>query len=463
MRPCSKPSDFSKSSVAASDQVKTMSAKVSHRMRFRIGYDFDVARRRQSMPDIAVYLDIDGDPERLGSDCGRGTVAKLASLNTMSTGCRTQSDSPSSRHSRSRPESFPEPRITACQDRSEIPRRIRGDAGMLRAERRRAELERRTPRTLFESAYLLGVADPTRMGALRFCISGSREFMSPLPDGVPSLVSLGKLLSATERVLRDDETDEDFRLLFAPGSSLGGARPKASVIDRSGKLTIAKFPKENDDYSIETWEEIALRLADRAGIKTAEHKLINVLGRSVLLSRRFDRAGEYRIPFLSAMSMLEMVDGERGSYPEIADALIRHGSQTKVDVRELYKRMTLNVLISNVDDHLRNHGFLWRGRNGWSLSPAYDVNPTPVDKRPRILTTNINLDEGTCSLDLLFEVAGYFDLKLVEAKTIVRDVGVAVATWREVASSVGARAAEIDRMASAFEHTDLVRARALSS
>jgi len=415
------------------------------------------------MPDIAVYLDIDGHPQPLG-------LLRLQTRKGSETGV-FEYDAGWLRN----PNRFsiePALALTAGIFPGSKHRTIPGSIGdsapdtwgrrlMLRAERRRAELEHRTPRTLFESAYLLGVADRTRMGALRFCLAGTNDFLASLPDGVPSLVQLGDLLVASERILRDEETDEDFRLLFAPGSSLGGARPKASVIDQFGKLAIAKFPKENDEYSIETWEEVALQLADRAGIQTAEHHLMKVCGRSVLLSQRFDRAEERRIPFLSAMSMLEMADGEHGSYPEIADALVRHGSQVKADVRELYKRMALNVLISNVDDHLRNHGFLWRGRNGWSLSPAYDLNPTPVDKRLRMLTTNISLDEGTCSLDLLFEVAGYFDLKLTDAKTIVRDVGVAVSTWRKVASSVGARAAEIDRMASAFEHADLDHARTL--
>lgn len=332
---------------------------------------------------------------------------------------------------------------------------------MQRAERRQAEREGRAVRTLMESDYLLGVADETRLGALRFRPVGASEFSAPRRAGVPALVELGRLLQITERVLRDEETDDDLQIIFAPGSSLGGARPKASVIDQQGRLAIAKFPKETDDYSIETWEEIALRLADRAGIDTPRHELVRVAGKSVLLSRRFDRAAGQRIPFLSAMAMLSAKDGEGGSYPEMVDALGRLGAQAKQDAHALYRRVVFNVLVSNVDDHLRNHGFLRLDKNGWSLSPAYDLNPVPSDLKARVLSTTIDLEESTCSLDLLESSAEYFALPLTKARTIIKEVASATATWREVAQKVGARAAEINRMASAFEHDDLRRALAL--
>ena len=328
---------------------------------------------------------------------------------------------------------------------------------MQRAERRRAEREGRTVRTLKESDYLLGVSDETRLGALRFRWAGDDVFQAPTHAGVPALIELGRLLQITERILRDEETDEDLQMIFAPGSSLGGARPKASIVDQHGHLSIAKFPKETDEYSIETWEEIALRLAERAGIVTPHHQLVNVAGKAVLLSRRFDREGNKRIPFLSAMAMTGSKDGETGSYPEIVDVLAQYGANAKADAQALYRRVAFNVLISNVDDHLRNHGFLWLARTGWSLSPIYDVNPTPTDLKARVLTTNIDLDEGTCSIDLLEEAAEYFGLGLAPARRIIKDVATVTATWREVASEVGARATEINRMASAFEHDDLKR------
>jgi serine/threonine-protein kinase HipA len=332
---------------------------------------------------------------------------------------------------------------------------------MQRAERRLAERERRNVRTLLESDYLLGVADETRLGALRFRRMGEDAFQAPPRRGVPALIELGRLLRITERLLRDEETDEELELIFAPGSSLGGARPKASVIDQHGHLSIAKFPKETDEYSMETWETIALGLAEQSGIATPRHALVQVAGKAVLLSGRFDRAGAVRIPFLSAMAMLGARDGERGSYPEMVDALARQGAQAKIDAHALYRRVAFNVLISNVDDHLRNHGFLWLGNAGWSLAPAYDLNPVPTDLKPRVLTTNIDLEEGTCSVDLLESAAAFFGLSLAQARAIIKEVATVTATWRTVARKAGARAAEINRMASAFEHDDLARALAL--
>lgn len=352
----------------------------------------------------------------------------------------------------------PSPRLTTFGSLGDSAPDSWGRRLMQRAERRLADREGRPVRTLAESDYLLCVADETRLGALRFRWVGEDIFQAPTRDGVPALIELGRLLHVTERILRDEETDEDLQLIFAPGSSLGGARPKASVIDRHGQLSIAKFPKETDDYSMETWEEIALRLAGQAGIATPQHELINVAGKAVLLSRRFDRAGAIRIPFLSAMAMMSARDGERGSYPEIVDALAQHGAQGKADAHALYRRVAFNVLISNVDDHLRNHGFLRLRKTGWSLSPAYDLNPVPTDLKARVLTTNIDLEEGTCSLDLLEATSGFFGLTLAQARAIIKEVASVTVTWRDTARAAGARSAEITRMASAFEHDDLRRA-----
>jgi serine/threonine-protein kinase HipA len=332
---------------------------------------------------------------------------------------------------------------------------------MQRAERRRAERDGRSPRALQEADYLLGVSDVARLGALRFRRAGEPEFQAPSAAGVPGMVHLGALLRATERVLRDEDSDEDLQLIFAPGSSLGGARPKASVIDAAGELSIAKFPKETDEYAIEVWESVALRLAERAGIRASKHRLLRVARRPVLLSQRFDRVAATRIPFLSALSMLGLRDGVAGSYPDLVDVLAQHGARAAEDARELYRRMVFNVLTSNVDDHLRNHGFLWEGTSGWTLSPAYDLNPTPADVHPRILTTHIDLDDGTCDLDLVQSAAELFSLALETARDIIKEVAAATATWRDVAAEAGARRAEISRMTSAFEHRDLVRALAL--
>ncbi len=332
---------------------------------------------------------------------------------------------------------------------------------MQRAERRQADRAGRLVRTLAEADYLVGVADISRLGALRFRYEGGEAFEAPTSQGVPRLVELGRLMAVTDRILRDEETDEDLQMILAPGSSLGGARPKASVIDQHGRLSIAKFPKPDDDYSVERWEAVALRLAAMARIAAAEHELLEVAGRSVLLSRRFDRDGGVRKPFLSAMSMMGLKDGQGGSYPELVDVLVQNGARAQRDAAELYRRMAFNVLISNVDDHLRNHGFLWLGQGGWTLSPAYDLNPTPVDVRARILTTNIDLDEGTCDLDLVLSVAELFDLSAAEARQIIKEVAAATRTWRDAAAAARARPAEIRRMESAFEHEDLQKALAL--
>ncbi len=170
-------------------------------------------------------------------------------------------------------------------------------------------------------------------------------------------------------------------------------------------------------------------MAKRAGIATPHHELLQV---AVLLSRRFDRADGRRIPFLSAMALLGAKDGQTGSYPEMVDALARHGSHAKKDAQALYRRVAFNVLVSNVDDHLRNHGFLRVDRPGWTLSPAYDLNPVPADLKARVLTTNIDPEESTCSVDLLEASAEYFALSLPEARRILKEVAVATSSWRSV-------------------------------
>jgi serine/threonine-protein kinase HipA len=179
----------------------------------------------------------------------------------------------------------------------------------------------------------------------------------------------------------------------------------------------------------------------------------------VLLLRRFDREGKRRIPFLSAMSMLGSKANESGSYLEIVDALRQHGAAPKADMEALWRRLVFNVLISNTDDHLRNHGFLYAGQEGWRLSPAYDLNPVPTDIKPRILATAINEDDNTASLALAMEVAGYFELEEGKAREIASQVGKVVAKWSNEAARHGIGTAEIDRMASAFEHGDSELAR----
>jgi serine/threonine-protein kinase HipA len=334
-----------------------------------------------------------------------------------------------------------------------------GRALMRRMERRRAEHEEQTPRTLHEIDYLLLVDDEARAGALRFAETEGGPFLrQEEAKRIPPLVELPQLLSAAEHVMEDTDTEEDLRLLFAPGSSLGGARPKASVREKDGNLAIAKFPRKDDETSTVIWEALALTLAHKAGIAVPLARIETVGKKPVLLLRRFDRDGKRRIPFLSAMSMLSAKDNESHSYLEIVDALRQHGAGPKADIEALWRRIVFNILISNTDDHLRNHGFLYEGSDGWRLSPAYDLNPVPTDIKPRILTTAINEDDGTASLALAMSVAKYFELDAAKAREIAKQVGKAVSTWRNEAAHHGVGKNEIDRMASAFEHEDLKEA-----
>jgi serine/threonine-protein kinase HipA len=327
---------------------------------------------------------------------------------------------------------------------------------MRRAERRRAERERRTPRTVREIDYLLLVDDEARQGALRFAEKEGGPFLADQgPEKIPPLIELPRLLSAAEHVMADKDSDEDLRLLLAPGSSLGGARPKASVRDKDGHLAIAKFPNKGDEVNTVAWEAVALTLAEKAGLQVPEWRLETIGKKPVLLLRRFDRDGGERVPFLSAMSMLDARDNEARSYLEFVDVLRQHGAAPKQDMHALWRRVVFSILISNTDDHLRNHGFLWAGQAGWRLSPAYDLNPVPTDVKPRVLTTAIDLEDGTASLKLAYEVASYFELKATEARAIAREVGKAVSSWRKEAARLGVGNSEIDRMASAFEHDDL--------
>ncbi len=333
---------------------------------------------------------------------------------------------------------------------------------MRRAERRRAERAGETPRTLMEIDYLLMVDDEARQGALRFARQEGGPFLAEHEAArIPPLIDLPRLLSAAEHVVGDTDSDEDLRLLLAPGSSLGGARPKASVRDRDGHLAIAKFPHKDDETNAVLWEGVALRLAAKAGIPVPDWRIESVVNKPVLLLRRFDRVQGQRIPFLSAMSMLGASDNESRSYLEFVDALRRYGASPKQDMHELWRRIVFNILISNTDDHLRNHAFLYTGPDGWRLAPAYDLNPVPTDIKPRVLTTAIDLDDGSASLGMAMSVVGYFELDENKAQVITAEVGRAVATWREEAARMGLTQAEIDRMASAFEHEDLREALSL--
>jgi serine/threonine-protein kinase HipA len=255
---------------------------------------------------------------------------------------------------------------------------------MARRERRSAKAEGRAPRTLMDADFLTLVEDETRMGALRLRDAGGELFLSQADRPVPPLVALPRLLSAATRVIADRESDDDLRLLLAPGSSLGGARPKASVRDGEGRLLIAKFPSQADDWPIPRWEATAMTLAERAGVTIPPWRLETVARRPVFMISRFDRQADgQRVPFISALTALGAADGESRSYIELVEVLRQDGAAAAADAAQLWRRMVFNILISNTDDHLRNHGYL-RTAAGWRLAPAYDLNPVPTDVKPRI-------------------------------------------------------------------------------
>ena len=323
---------------------------------------------------------------------------------------------------------------------------------MRRSEASKASVQNRAPRSLSEIDYLLGVNDEARQGALRFSSAPNENvFLSPKQkNSIPPLVDLPKLLSATERFIADNESSEDLRLLLAPGSSLGGARPKASVRDKNGSLAIAKFPKKDDEFNVVVWEAVTLTLAKQAGIRVPLYRLETICEKSVLIISRFDREDGKRIPFLSAMSMLGARDNEQHSYLEMAYALAQNGASPEEDMNELWRRIVFTIMVSNTDDHLRNHGFIYERYKGWRLSPAYDINPTPIEIAPRILTTSIDLYDNSASLDIAMRVAKDFRVKKKEALSIIQEVSSVVKQWRFVASEFGLSKRECDKMSSAF-------------
>lgn len=322
---------------------------------------------------------------------------------------------------------------------------------MRRYENQLAKKENRSPRTLNEIDYLLFVNDIARQGALRFKTENSDEFQYPSNiKAIPPLIDLTKLLAASEKIIESNENESDIELLLAPGSSLGGARPKASVLNKNGDLCIAKFPKKDDFTNNVLWEGVALTLAKRCGLNVQEWSIQKAGKKDVMLLKRFDRKGSIRIPFLSAMSMLNAIDNDTQihSYLDIADAIRQYGANVKEDLLELWKRIVFSILISNTDDHLRNHGFLYIGANGWKLSPLYDVNPSTDNKN--VLSTYITQTDNTQDIELALSVCEYFNLNTKEAGQIIDNFICIIKNWRNAAKQLGLNNSEIDKMESAF-------------
>jgi serine/threonine-protein kinase HipA len=316
---------------------------------------------------------------------------------------------------------------------------------MRRFEAEKSKKTHQKPRQLNEIDYLTLVNDELRQGSLRFKRSDGGDFLSSDLKTVPLLTDLSRLLSASRSILENKEVEQELRLLLAPGSSLGGARPKACVSDNNGNLHIAKFSRKDDEFSVVLWEAVALILARDVGITVPQWQL----QKDMIIIQRFDRYKKQRIPFLSAMSMLGASDNESGhSYLEIADAIIQYGAYPKNDLAELWRRIVFNILISNTDDHLRNHAFLYEVGKGWKLSPVYDINPDSCGKNA--LSLNISETDCTQSLDLALAAAEYFHLTMTEVKTIVEEVARAVQNWRNVARSLNINNREIELMENAF-------------
>jgi serine/threonine-protein kinase HipA len=272
------------------------------------------------------------------------------------------------------------------------------------------------------------------------------------------LLELPRLLSAADRLEHDEAGEEELRILLRGGSSLGGARPKAHVVDAEGRIAIAKFPSVGDGWEVTRWEEVALRLARAAGVEVSDSQLHVVDGKPVLVVARFDRAGAARIGYVSAMTMLEAGDGDSASYLEIADAIERNSPAAGDELRQLWRRIAFSVLISNTDDHLRNHGFLRASSAGWTLAPAFDLNPDPAPG-PKLLSTAIDFDDHAASVETLIAVAESFRLEAGEARGILSEVAAATGRWRAEAEAVGCRRAEIEELAPAFENAEVTRAR----
>jgi len=326
-----------------------------------------------------------------------------------------------------------------------------------RRQQARREGEPSSSQPLNNLDILLAVDDFSRVGALRFK-DETGVFCCPFDEGhrtTPPLIELGSLVSATRAVELNTETLADLSYLKGRGTSLGGLRPKCSVLDDDGNLSIGKFPSVHDQRPVTKAEVLAMQLARTAGINVADARLIHSEDVPIALIKRFDRKGRHREMYISAATMLGVdttAPGEH-AYTEIVDAIRMNGSSVQADIEELFRRMAFTILINNVDDHLMNHGFIHSQRGQWRLSPAFDINPFP--DRSRELKTWISEDTGPeASIEALMSVAPYFRLGRKPAVEIIRQVDEAVARWKEHGRSIGMTDTELDQFEDAFEHNE---------
>lgn len=327
---------------------------------------------------------------------------------------------------------------------------------MKRKAAQQAQEKGEKPKTLYDVDYLLGVYDKTRMGAFRFKTSLDGLFLDD--DGhtsTPPWSSIRELQAAAKNLENDDNANVKkwLAILMAPGSSLGGARPKANIEDEKGDLWIAKFPSKNDSTDKAAWEFLAYKLALNSGITMSECKIEKIAGTyHTFFTKRFDREGVQRIHFASAMTITgnseESLRFSTASYLDIAEFILNYGANVNENLQQLWRRIVFNICISNTDDHLRNHGFILTDK-GWILSPAYDLNPS-VEKEG--LALNVDMDDNALSLELAKSVGIYFRLNEGGMNSIIDEIKNAVRNWQNIASEIGISRGEQEIMQHAFHY-----------
>lgn len=326
---------------------------------------------------------------------------------------------------------------------------------MNKRERILAEKEGRKPSKLYDSDYLLGVYDETRMGGIRFKVNPEGPFLSDDKETAAPPWATLRTLEEASRNFENDETgltEKWLNQLIKPGSSLGGARPKATVVDTKDQLWIVKFPSKNDENDTGAWEIVAHDLAALCGLNVPEAKLekFSPIG-STFLIKRFDRLGSKRVHFASAMTLLGKKDGasaaDGSSYLDIAAFIKSYGAQPKKDLIELWKRIVFNMAVTNTDDHLRNHAFILTDK-GWILSPLYDVNPVPYGDE---LSLNVDEDDNSISIDLAVQTAVKFGISKSDAEAVAEDVLQIVRdNWERTAAGYALTRRQIEEMRPAF-------------
>lgn len=319
---------------------------------------------------------------------------------------------------------------------------------------------------LTEQDFLLGVQDESRLGALRLSIDGGATFESPPRADVPELVDLPALTEAADAVAEHRASVPELGLLVAAGTSMGGARPKVTVRDGDGELWMAKIPRRSDRWDVQAWEYLTLRLASRAGIEVPVARLHRIDGdqgrHSILLTRRFDRlAGGTRIGYLSAESLVQKAFFETVDYRTLAETLADHSGRPAADGHDLFRRVAFTLLVRNVDDHMKNHGFL-RRKEGWSLAPLFDVNPDPfsVAESTPLRPMGNRIDR---EVRVLLDTCGSYGLRPDDARKVVAEVSAATAGWAGLARDLALPDGEVELMAEAFENPNRSEAQELAA